>query len=279
MNGILETTLVSLRQLRLRPEKKRGQHFAIDETLLQSLVKASCISTEDVVLEIGGGLGTLSEQILAKKPRRFTVVERDPRLAEFLRRKFSGLSNVEIISGDYLRIGPLKYDKCVSNPPFNISSKIVLKLIHERPKLAVLTFQEQFAKRLLARAGTRHYGRLSVIVQLTVHVEELANFSKSSFYPAPGTSVSAVTFRPMEPQLEDSEITHLEDLTRELFKYRRKKFRKALRLARLDSLFKESVLAQKLSETRVFQIEPSHLNELAKQMPQLLSKTRLDKNR
>jgi len=83
MNGLLQRTLTSLRQLRLKPEKRKGQHFAIDETLLQSIVKASYISTEDVVLEIGGGLGTLSEQILAEKPRRFIVVEKDPRLAEF----------------------------------------------------------------------------------------------------------------------------------------------------------------------------------------------------
>ncbi len=273
MNGLLQRTLTSLRQLRLKPEKRKGQHFAIDETLLQSIVKASYISTEDVVLEIGGGLGTLSEQILAEKPRRFIVVEKDPRLAEFLRRKFSGPSNVQIMAGDYLRIGPLEYDKCVSNPPFNISSKIVLKLIHERPSIAVLTFQEQFAKRLLARAGTRHYGRLSVIAQLIFHVEELAIFSKTSFYPAPKTGVSALTFRPIEPKLEDSEIRHLEDLTRELFKYRRKKFGKALRLARLDSLFKGSDLGQKLLETRVFQIEPGDLNRLAKQMPYLLSET------
>jgi len=266
MKNLLTRTLAELKRVGIRPDRRRGQHFAVDLEMLQTLADASQVSTSDTILEIGGGLGTLSEYILMRGPKRLIVVERDPRLARFLRHRLSGWSNVEIVCGDYLKIEPLRYDKCVSNPPFNISSKIILKLVQERPALAVLTFQEEFAERLLAKAGTKDYGRLSVMAQMQFKIEKVRTFSNSSFYPPPKTAITVVIIRPREEVAEKVWTRPLEDLTRELFKYRRKKLNKALRLADLEPIFASNSLAQKLKDRRVFEIEPEELIELSKQL-------------
>ncbi len=266
MNELLAKTLAQLKSVGIKPNTRRGQHFVVNREVLETLVDGSKISTHDVILEIGGGLGTLSEYILARNPRRMMVIERDSRLARFLTHKFSNESNVQIICGDYLNIQPIRYDKCISNPPFNISSKIFFKLARERPVLAALTYQEEFADRLLAEAGTRDYGRLSVIARLQFHVEKLRTFDNLSFYPPPKTAISAIMIRPADRKHEDLIMKRLEGLTRELFKYRRKKLGKALRFAGLEPVLASSALAQRLKERRVFEIEPEELIELSKQL-------------
>ncbi|MGW8186424.1 MAG: 16S rRNA (adenine(1518)-N(6)/adenine(1519)-N(6))-dimethyltransferase RsmA, partial [Desulfobacterales bacterium] len=159
----------------IRADKRLGQHFLNDPVAAAVIVQAAAISSRDVVLEIGAGLGALTV-LAARKAARIYAVEKDARLAEFLKTEFTanGLNNVILINKNILRVdiralaaeagGQLVV---IGNLPYNISSQILVQLIsvREAVKQAVLMFQMELAERLTAGPGGRDYGRLSVMIQ------------------------------------------------------------------------------------------------------------------
>ncbi|MCK4435401.1 methyltransferase, partial [Candidatus Bathyarchaeota archaeon] len=138
-----------IRAYRISPKKRLGQHFMVDEYLLQLLVSHADLKQTDVVLEVGAGFGFLT-RMLAEKSDRVLAVEADPNLIGVLRRELAGLDNVQIIVGDFLKAAIPPFNKVVCNPPFSISSPLLFRILERAFDSAVMTFQREFARRLNA---------------------------------------------------------------------------------------------------------------------------------
>ncbi len=191
------------------------------------MVSYASLSPEDTVLEIGAGLGFLTEEI-AKNAKDVIAVEIDENLVKILKDRLRGYKNVVIIKGDIMKLNLPPFDKVVSTPPYSISSPIHFWLIEKNPKYAVLTFQEEFAKRLAALTGSEDYGRLTVTTYYRAEVEVLDRIPKEQFWPPPKVDSVIVRLRPREPRffVEDEEIFF--EFVKEIFTQKNKKLRNAV---------------------------------------------------
>ncbi len=215
----------------LKLNDRISQVFMIDCDTLSLMAKLANIDPgEDVVLEIGGGIGNLSIFILHCKPKNLKIVEVDDTLAFVLRQLFHHMDNVSILNADFLALKPEKCDVIVANPPYHISSHIVLKLMEYRFKRAVLTFQYEFARRLTAKAGRKEYGSLSVLAQIYFDINPIRRVDKTSFYPLPEVDSQIIVFEPKKVA-KRRYASLLYDLLPLLFAQRRKKLKNAMKTA------------------------------------------------
>jgi 16S rRNA (adenine1518-N6/adenine1519-N6)-dimethyltransferase len=159
---------------------KLGQHFMIDKQVLGCVVDSAQLEPDERVLEIGPGEGALTELLL--KRCSVTAIEKDPAFAGLLNRKFPGL---KLINADAIKVSWPQFDKCVSNLPYLISKKFLLKLLRHDFKLAVLVLQREFAEKLAAKTGDRAYGVVSVCAQACCDVELLDRIPRNAFRPQP----------------------------------------------------------------------------------------------
>lgn len=179
----------------LRPKKQLGQNFIIDPAFTKMIVNRSGILPEDVVLEIGAGLGALTIP-LARKAKKVFAVERDQQIIDILRREIlaSGLSNTVIIEKNILtfdievlaeNIG--RKIVVMGNLPYNISSQILVQLVRSRKVVsrAILMFQKELAQRISAQPNCKDYGRLTVMLRYCSDIKKLADAKAALFYPKP----------------------------------------------------------------------------------------------
>lgn len=225
--SLLQRAKHLLRLYKVLPKKRLGQNFAVDTDLLRRMISYASITEDDVVLEVGAGLGFLT-QPLSRECKRVIAVEVDPRLTRILREQLQGLQNVDLIEGDILSLSVPPFNKVVSTPPYSISSPLLFWLLKRKFDCAVLTFQKEFAERLAASVGSKEYGRLTVTTYYRGEVELLDPVPRNMFYPPPDVDSMVVRLRPREPpfQVEDEE-TFLE-LVQTLFTQRNKKVRNAI---------------------------------------------------
>jgi 16S rRNA (adenine1518-N6/adenine1519-N6)-dimethyltransferase len=204
--------------------KRKGQHFLIDQKAIEKIVLHAELKVDDTVLEIGSGTGNLTEALAARAGRVFAV-EVDPDLAASLKGRFD---NVEVISGDALKIKLPQYNKVVSNLPYQISSRVTYRLLSRPFDLAVLMYQREFAKKMIARPGSRNYGRISMVVGYLAWARIVEHVHRSAFLPVPNVDSAVVRLLPREHDVEPSKFMRLAE---RLFSHRRKKVRKALEAA------------------------------------------------
>ena len=223
----------------LRPRKQLGQNFLVDPNASRMIVSRSGIRAEDVVVEIGAGLGALTIP-LARRVRKVYAVEKDQRLIEPLQTELqeAGLCNVEVLSQDFLRLDlpalALANSRRLAvfgNLPYNVSSQILVRLIECRKALsrAVLMFQKELAERLMAGPGTRTYGRITVMLKYCSHVEPLAVLRANQFHPSPkvDSQVLAIDFKDaFDYPLHDERLLFL--VIKAAFAKRRKNLKNAL---------------------------------------------------
>lgn len=267
-SDLLRETRRLLRSFSIKPKKSLSQSFIVSIDLIHDIIDLSSISSKDTVLEIGAGLGTLTK-FLAERAGRVIAVEVDPRLIRVLRWVLRGYDNVELIHGDVLKIDLPNVDRVVSNIPFKISSSLTFKLI-EKPKFsfAVLTYQREFADRLIAKPGTSQYGRLTVAVNLFAEVELIRYASRFCFYPPPNVDVAVVKIHPRFKSLSDDE-KFLIDLLRYFFSQRNRKLRSPLlhylvKVRGLDKKLATSIINKvPYSERRVRDLSPEQFLEVA----------------
>jgi 16S rRNA (adenine1518-N6/adenine1519-N6)-dimethyltransferase len=185
-----------------RPAKKSlGQNFLIDDNISRKIVAALSLSRENHVIEIGPGRGALT-RLLASTGTRITAIEKDANLVESLKEEFSSDKNLEIVAGDFLEYpfppGISRF-KVIGNIPYNLTSRIVSRLVDERARVdsAVLMVQDEVAERLAALPGTKEYGAISIRLQLVADVERLFLVSPSCFRPRPkvDSRVIRITFK------------------------------------------------------------------------------------
>ncbi|UCG37326.1 MAG: ribosomal RNA small subunit methyltransferase A [Candidatus Bathyarchaeota archaeon] len=252
----------------IRLKKRMGQHFMIDGHVLEYLVSHAAIKESDTVLEIGAGFGFLT-RLLAQKTRRVVAVEIDSRIMKALQCELSDLSNVDFIEADFFNVRLPRFNKVVSNPPFQASSPLIFRLLEEDFDLAVLTLQEDFARRLNAVVGSKDYGRLTVSTYYSYRVELLDSVSREAFYPQPRVDALIVRLKPRDkPPLSITNDQIFKEVVRILFSQRNRKVRKALRPflrrygSKQEKMLKESD-ALPFCEKRVRELTPEDFGVLA----------------
>jgi 16S rRNA (adenine1518-N6/adenine1519-N6)-dimethyltransferase len=209
---------------------KFGQHFLIDECIAEQQVCYAKITRDDVVLEVGPGRGMLTN-VLAKYAKEVIAVEIDPVLYESLVKNVP--QNVTLIYGDILQQGMdmfSKFNKVVSNLPYEISSPFTFWLFQHKFDRAVLMYQKEFAERMVATAGMPSYSRLSVGVFYHAYCRILQSVSRDSFDPKPQVDSCLVELIPRSfpPfRVEDEELFF--QVTRILFNHRRKKIKNPIK--------------------------------------------------
>ncbi len=257
-----------LRRLGVRPTQSLGQNFLEDTDIAKKIVRSADIKSSEKILEIGPGLGVLTD-IIVKEAGKTILIEKDESLASYLEGKYSDYET-SIIQGDVLEVELPDFDKVVSNLPFSISSPITFKLLKCEFKGGVLTYQKQYADRMIAEVGDQEYSRLSVMVSVYAEVERLFDISKECFYPPPRVDATVIRLIPSEPDfdLKDEEI--FSKVVKELFNYRRKKIKNALETG-LD--IKEETIPY--GEMRVGNISPEEINEIVNY---LIKEELIDKN-
>ena len=225
----------TLREIRVTPVKTLGQNFLHDRNLARWIVEKGALSSDDYVVEIGPGLGALTEFILASGAR-VLAIEKDQRLVEFLRKRFAG-ARLEIVHGDALDfdLRPLFAEprvKLLGNLPYYVSSQLLLKFTkYPSPiTLWLLMLQKEMARRISAGPGTSDYGALSLFVQLQYRVEFLRTVSASVFLPEPDVDSAFVRIIPRPPnELPPHDPETFFRLVRQGFSQRRKQLRNLLR--------------------------------------------------
>ena len=208
---------------------KMDQHFLIDIPTLNSIVEAASLEPADIVLEIGGGIGNLSERI-APRVQKLIIIELDPQMVHVLKSRLSVFENVEIISGNVMDIelSSLPFNKIVANLPYSISSDVTLKLLQSEFETAVLMYQYEFAQRVTADAGNKDYGRLSVHVQSKSEADMILKVPKQFFEPAPKVDSAVIRLTPKTEFYSISDERFFFSVTKALFSQRRKKIKNTL---------------------------------------------------
>ncbi len=185
------------------------------------------VSEEDVVLEVGAGLGFLT-QLLSKTCKRVIAVEVDSRLVRILQRQLHDLPNADLIEGDILSTTVPKFDKVVSTPPYSISSPLLFWLLEKKFDCAVLAFQEEFARRLAASVGSRDYGRLTVTTYYRAEVNLLDHVPRNMFYPPPDVDSIIVRLKPRKPPFHVQDEQAFFKLVQTVFTQKNRKVRNAV---------------------------------------------------
>jgi len=234
--------------LPVRPKKRLGQHFMTSRRDLDFIVDSLVLEPGEKVLEIGPGLGALTE-ILLGRGCPVVAVEKDVALADLLRQKYQG-ADLEVIPQDILLLdlgkklslsAPIKV---VGNIPYNITSPILEWLVDHRAWVseAVLTVQWEVAQRLAAKPGKKDWGSLSVFLQFYSDVELLRKIDKSHFNPAPRVDSAVLRFRFLKtPRFSLSNEPFFFALVRRAFQKRRKTLLNALEEKGSETLGKQAL--------------------------------------
>lgn len=273
--GIPSNTIEILKKYNFSFQKRFGQNFLIDTHVLEKIVDEAGIDEDDCVLEIGPGIGTMT-QYLCERAGRVIAVEIDKALIPILNDTLSSYSNVEIINEDILKVDITnlcnKYNngrpiKVVANLPYYITTPIIMGLFESGCPLESITImvQKEVADRMKCGPGSKDYGALSLSVQFYSNPEIVANVSPESFIPKPcvGSSVIRLTRYP-KPPVEVDDEKYMFKLIRAAFNMRRKTMVNSLMSGNLG-LTKEEILSaiDKLNLSPQVRGEALTLNEFA----------------
>ncbi|MGA7075646.1 MAG: 16S rRNA (adenine(1518)-N(6)/adenine(1519)-N(6))-dimethyltransferase RsmA [Halobacteriota archaeon] len=215
------------REVNRRDHKaKWGQHFLVDDQIIDRILSYADIQPTETILEIGGGTGSLTRK-LAQRCHKLSVIEADWRLAEQLRT----IPGVDVLHGDALRVEFPPFDKTVSNLPYRISSEVTFKLLKYPFVCGVLMYQREFAERMVATPGTKNYSRLTVCLSYKSQVEVLERVASTAFIPRPRVDSAIVKLIPVKPRFDVLDEAFFHNFVRALFTQRRKRLKAALKIA------------------------------------------------
>ncbi len=231
--GIPQNTIAVLQKYNFVFQKKFGQNFLIDPHVLEKIVDAARITDDDCVLEIGPGIGTMT-QYLAERAREVVAVEIDRALIPILRDTLSAYDNVTILNEDIMKVdvGQIVRErnqgrpiKVVANLPYYITTPIVMSLLENHVPLHSITImvQKEVADRMQVGPGTKDYGALSLAVQYYARPEIVAHVPSNCFMPRPGVDSAVVRLTIyQEPPVRAQDEKYLFALIRASFNQRRK---------------------------------------------------------
>ena len=238
MTTLLQQTRFALGELGVRPHKQFGQHFLIDATVVDRMMLAARIGPTDAILEIGPGLGVLSDQ-LAELAARLYLVEVDRVLADRLQKRFAAKNQVQVLSADFLSLDlPATFSEAtihvVASLPYNVATPILFRLLEYRQQFpeATVMIQKEVAERLTAAPGTKAYGVPSVLTQLYARVTTVCTVGPRSFSPAPKveSQVIRLVFQ-KAPRFPIADEKSFQRVVKAAFAQRRKTLRNTLKAA------------------------------------------------
>jgi len=254
------------------PNRELGQHFLVDENILGVAGRLAELEPQDVVLEVGAGLGVLTVY-LAERVRLVHAVELDRSLEPHLRDRLGGHDNVELVLGDALTL-PLEAldpppEKLVANLPYQIATPLIAESLDGLPtvELWCVMVQREVADRFFAAPGTKSYGAVSVLLQLTAGRTGFRPVARTVFRPPPNVDSALVAFR--RTRAWGPEFAHVKEIVQSAFAHRRKTLVNSLELARGARAEAEAALA-KLglpADVRAEALAPGKFLELAELIP------------
>ena len=212
-----------------RPRKRFGQNFLQNQAIINTIVHSLHLRKDDNAVEIGPGLGAITELMLDKLDN-LTAIEIDRDLQEHLREKFATKANFHLIGDDALNIDYSQFGnnlRLIGNLPYNISTPLLIKLLHYSPFIQDMHFmlQKEVADRLSASSGNKNFGRLSVMVQCFYNVHYILDVPANAFYPEPKVQSAIVSLTPIKNNLNASiNFLNLEKIVTISFAMRRKTF-------------------------------------------------------
>lgn len=225
-----------LNRFKLRADKKLGQNFLIDENVVRQIVAAAELSESDTVLEVGPGIGTLT-QGLAESKARVVAVELDTRLLPVLATTLNGYDNVRVVHGDILKVnimeevGAPSFKVC-ANLPYYITTPIIFALLERRLPMErlVAMVQKEVAERMAAQPGGKDYGALSVAIQYYTEPEIAFIVPPTSFIPAPAVDSAVIVCKRREkPPVEVCDEALFFRVVKAAFSLRRKMLSNSLK--------------------------------------------------
>ena len=226
MNG--KDTSHLIQETGVVPKKSKGQNFLIDDRVAQRHIDYAGIQKGDRVLEVGPGLGILTD-ILVTKSDDVTCIELDDILAEHISERFG--DRITLIHADAMKVDFPPFDRFVSNLPYSISTPVIFKLLECDFKKAVVMVQKEFADRMVADVGTKDYSRLTVGMYYRADCRILEKVPASRFKPQPKVDSALVEIvpRPAPFTVKDEKLFFR--ITETAFNHRRKKIGTSLRSA------------------------------------------------
>lgn len=211
--NLYQETIFLMKKYNIYANKKLGQNFLIDENVVDGIISNSNINNEDLIIEIGPGLGTLTSK-LAEKAKKVICIELDSKMVNILKDRFVAYSNVEIINDDCLKVDinklisqnkECKSAKVVANLPYYITTPIIMKLLEEKLKIDSITvmIQKEVAQRLADKPGGKESGSITYTVWYYSTPEILFDVPNNSFIPEPEVTSSVIKFNILnKPRIE-----------------------------------------------------------------------------
>ena len=238
--------------------KNLGQNYLIDKNKRDQIINFGNLNKNDTVLEIGTGIGTLTLEI-ARKAKKVIAIEQDENIYKILTERLEDeqIDNVEPINDDALSVDFPKFNKIISNLPYQISSPITFKFLEYDFDLAILMYQKEFAERMNGKVGTKDYSRLSAMLYFKCNVETLTDVSSESFIPKPKIDSTVVKLTPKENKIDATDFKTYSKFTKALFQHRNKKIKNAL----IDSRHIINNIDKKILKQKLNSIEDDELNE------------------
>lgn len=245
----------------IKLNRNLGQNYLIDKNKRDQIIDFGNITKDDVVLEIGTGIGTLTIE-LAKRAKKVIAIEQDSNICEILAKRLEkeNIDNVELINDDALKVDFAPFNKIISNLPYQISSPITFKFLDYDFDLAILMYQKEFAQRMNGEVGSKNYSRLSAMLYFKCDVEKMTDVSCESFIPKPQIDSTVVKLTPKENTIAEEDFKTYSKFTKALFQHRNKKIRNAL----IDSRHVISNIDKKVLKKRLNAIEDEKLIDYLK---------------
>lgn len=200
MNVLKETKLI-LDKYHITANKNLGQNFLIDDEAVTGIIDAAKVSKEDLIIEIGPGLGTLTKELL-EKAGKVICIELDKRMMEILEDRFSMYTNFKVINEDVLKVNlkdliqqeKIKTAKIVANLPYYITTPIIMKLLEDRLDIETITvmIQKEVADRLVTEPGTGDTGAITYAIHYYTEPKRVLEVPNTAFIPAPKVNSSVI---------------------------------------------------------------------------------------
>jgi 16S rRNA (adenine1518-N6/adenine1519-N6)-dimethyltransferase len=253
-----------------RRQRRLGQNFLADLNLLDAIVREAKVGPADVVLEVGGGGGALTE-LLAAEAAMVHVVELDERLRPELEPLAAEAGNVALVWGDAMKLDLTELapapSKLVANLPYSVATPLLLRTISDLPSIGswVVMVQREIGERLRAGPGTKEYGSPSVVVQLAADVELLRTIDPAVFTPRPRVESALIRLTRTGPGAPEP----LRSLVRSAFAHRRKSLARSLELAEPGSLQPVRAALERMglpADARAEALSPEQFAELEREL-------------
>ena len=240
--SVYEETQAILNTYKIQANKSLGQNFLVDDNVIESIIESSEIEKEDLIIEIGPGLGVLTDRLL-KKSDNVVVIELDKRMIAILKNRFCLNKNLEIINDDVLKVDleeliknkkqqkQINKVKIVANLPYYISTPIIMKLLENQLEIneIIVMVQKEVAERLSAKTGEREAGAITYAVEYYAQAKKIIDVPKESFIPSPKVESQVIKLEVRKnPKIKVEDEKLLFDIIQKSFMQRRKTLSNAL---------------------------------------------------